>query len=214
MNARTRSAARVIAPSSKSWPEPVSGNQPNPAALATGTVNAPCGQIICTRPPPRNGAMPIKSWALAPQPCSAMIVGCGPSPAGSYSVCARCILCSPPCARRAARAVLRWASRREVNSRRSPSLVWCTRRWFGVSTPLALAGFTGSLLPSSDAAPQGGRMKLLLFDLDGTILHARHTAGHVPFDLAMRDVFGVDVALRRMRPDGKTDPRIVAELLV
>ena len=56
-------------------------------------------------------------------------------------------------------------------------------------------------------------MKLLLFDLDGTILHARHTAGHVPFDLAMRDVFGVDVALRRMRPDGKTDPRIVAELL-
>jgi phosphoglycolate phosphatase-like HAD superfamily hydrolase len=56
-------------------------------------------------------------------------------------------------------------------------------------------------------------MKLLLFDLDGTILHARHTPGCVPFDLAMRDVFGVDVALRRMRPDGKTDPRIVGELL-
>ncbi len=56
-------------------------------------------------------------------------------------------------------------------------------------------------------------MKLLLFDLDGTILHAVHTPGRVPFDLAMRDVFGVDVALHRMRPDGKTDPRIVAELL-
>ena len=56
-------------------------------------------------------------------------------------------------------------------------------------------------------------MKLLLFDLDGTILHAAHTAGHVPFDLAMRDVFGVDVSIRRIRPDGKTDPLIVQELL-
>lgn len=56
-------------------------------------------------------------------------------------------------------------------------------------------------------------MKLLLFDLDGTILHARHTPGRVPFDLAMRDVFGVDVSITRMRPDGKTDPAIVAELL-
>jgi len=56
-------------------------------------------------------------------------------------------------------------------------------------------------------------MKLLLFDLDGTVLHAAHTPGRVPFDLAMRDIFGVDVALRTMRPDGKTDPRIVAELL-
>jgi phosphoglycolate phosphatase len=56
-------------------------------------------------------------------------------------------------------------------------------------------------------------VKLLLFDLDGTILHARHTPGRVPFDLAMRDVFGVDVSITRMRPDGKTDPAIVAELL-
>ncbi len=56
-------------------------------------------------------------------------------------------------------------------------------------------------------------MKLLLFDLDGTILHARHTPGRVPFDLAMRDTFEVDVELARMRPDGKTDPAIAAELL-
>jgi phosphoglycolate phosphatase len=56
-------------------------------------------------------------------------------------------------------------------------------------------------------------VKLLLFDLDGTILHATHTPGCVPFDLAMRDVFDVEVALQRMRPDGKTDPLIVAELL-
>jgi phosphoglycolate phosphatase-like HAD superfamily hydrolase len=56
-------------------------------------------------------------------------------------------------------------------------------------------------------------VKLLLFDLDGTILHARHTPGAVPFDLAMRDTFAVDVELGRMRPDGKTDPAIAAELL-
>ena len=56
-------------------------------------------------------------------------------------------------------------------------------------------------------------MKLLLFDLDGTILHARHTPGRVPFDLAMRDTFDVTVELARMRPDGKTDPAIAAELL-
>jgi phosphoglycolate phosphatase len=56
-------------------------------------------------------------------------------------------------------------------------------------------------------------VKLLLFDLDGTILHARHSAGQVPFDLAMRDTFAVDVELAGMRPDGKTDPAIAAELL-
>lgn len=56
-------------------------------------------------------------------------------------------------------------------------------------------------------------MKLLLFDLDGTILHARHAPGQVPFDLAMRDTFEIDVELGRMRPDGKTDPAIAAELL-
>jgi len=56
-------------------------------------------------------------------------------------------------------------------------------------------------------------VKLLLFDLDGTILHARHAPGHVPFDQAMHDVFGVDVSIRAIRPDGKTDPLIVRELL-
>jgi phosphoglycolate phosphatase-like HAD superfamily hydrolase len=56
-------------------------------------------------------------------------------------------------------------------------------------------------------------VKLLLFDLDGTILRARHTPGQVPFDLAMRDTFAVEVELARMRPDGKTDPAIAAELL-
>jgi phosphoglycolate phosphatase-like HAD superfamily hydrolase len=59
----------------------------------------------------------------------------------------------------------------------------------------------------------GRAVKLLLFDLDGTVLHARHTPGRVPFDLAMRDTFDVTVELARMRPDGKTDPAIAAELL-
>src|SRR5690606_32555006 len=76
------------------------------------------------------------------------------------------------------------------------------------------------LLASRGAFPQGGAsrapdapVKLLLFDLDGTILHARHTPGRVPFDLAMRDTFDVEVELARMRPDGKTDPAIARELL-
>lgn len=69
------------------------------------------------------------------------------------------------------------------------------------------------LLAFRDARPQGDAVTLLLFDLDGTILHARHTPGRVPFDLAMRDVFDVDVSITHMRPDGKTDPAIVAELL-
>jgi beta-phosphoglucomutase-like phosphatase (HAD superfamily) len=56
-------------------------------------------------------------------------------------------------------------------------------------------------------------VKLLLFDLDGTILHATHTRGLEPFCMAMRETFGVDGDLHAMRPDGKTDPLIIAELL-
>jgi phosphoglycolate phosphatase-like HAD superfamily hydrolase len=58
-------------------------------------------------------------------------------------------------------------------------------------------------------------VKLLLFDLDGTILHARHTPGRVPFDLAMRDTFDVEVELARMRPDGasiEVDVALLARL--
>jgi phosphoglycolate phosphatase len=56
-------------------------------------------------------------------------------------------------------------------------------------------------------------VKLLLFDLDGTILHATHTRGLEPFSVTMRETFGVEVDLHAMRPDGKTDPLIIAELL-
>jgi phosphoglycolate phosphatase-like HAD superfamily hydrolase len=54
-------------------------------------------------------------------------------------------------------------------------------------------------------------VKLLLFDLDGTILHA--TRGAEPFNATVHQVFGVDVGDLRIRFDGKTDPMIVTELL-
>jgi phosphoglycolate phosphatase len=54
-------------------------------------------------------------------------------------------------------------------------------------------------------------VKLLLFDLDGTVL--RSVAGAAPFHAAMRETFGVEVDLHAIRPDGKTDPLIIAELL-
>jgi len=54
-------------------------------------------------------------------------------------------------------------------------------------------------------------VRLLLFDLDGTVLRA--TRGAAPFDVAMREVFGVAPAHDGFRFDGKTDPVIIAELL-
>lgn len=54
-------------------------------------------------------------------------------------------------------------------------------------------------------------MKLLLFDLDGTIV--RSTRGAEPFNATMRDIFGIDTTDSRVRFDGKTDPLIIAELL-
>ncbi len=54
-------------------------------------------------------------------------------------------------------------------------------------------------------------MKLLLFDLDGTIV--RSTRGAAPFNATMLEVFGVDTSAVRTRFDGKTDPLIIAELL-
>lgn len=56
-------------------------------------------------------------------------------------------------------------------------------------------------------------MKLLLFDLDGTILHTRHAPGRVPFHDEIRETFGVEVEPNGFRPDGKTDPVIIAEIL-
>jgi phosphoglycolate phosphatase-like HAD superfamily hydrolase len=54
-------------------------------------------------------------------------------------------------------------------------------------------------------------MKLLLFDLDGTVLRA--TRGAEPFHRALREIFGIVPEDGAVRFDGKTDPAIIAELL-
>jgi len=54
-------------------------------------------------------------------------------------------------------------------------------------------------------------MKLLLFDLDGTVV--RSTRGAAPFNATMHEVFGIDTTATGLRFDGKTDPLIIAELL-
>jgi phosphoglycolate phosphatase-like HAD superfamily hydrolase len=54
-------------------------------------------------------------------------------------------------------------------------------------------------------------VKLLLFDLDGTILRA--TRGVVPFSDTMREIFGIEALATGVRFAGKTDPAIIAELL-
>lgn len=54
-------------------------------------------------------------------------------------------------------------------------------------------------------------MKLLLFDLDGTVLHA--TRGAAPFSRAMLEIFGVEPEAGAVRFDGKTDPVIIEEIL-
>ena len=54
-------------------------------------------------------------------------------------------------------------------------------------------------------------MKLLLFDLDGTLV--RSTGGAAPFNATMQELFGIDTTTSRLRFGGKTDPLIIAELL-
>ncbi len=54
-------------------------------------------------------------------------------------------------------------------------------------------------------------MKLLLFDLDGTVV--RSTRGAAPFTATMHEMFGIDTSATGLRFDGKTDPLIIAELL-
>lgn len=55
------------------------------------------------------------------------------------------------------------------------------------------------------------RPRAILFDIDGTLLRSRGSAGI--FDTAMEEVFGVRGDLESIRPDGMTDPDIVALLL-
>ena len=53
--------------------------------------------------------------------------------------------------------------------------------------------------------------RAILFDIDGTLLRSRGSAAI--FDAAMEEVFGVRGDLGSIRPDGMTDPDILARLL-
>jgi phosphoglycolate phosphatase len=55
-------------------------------------------------------------------------------------------------------------------------------------------------------------MKLVLFDVDGTLMSTRG-AGMKAFYRALKHIFDVDVNEEVIRPDGKTDPLILKELL-
>lgn len=55
-------------------------------------------------------------------------------------------------------------------------------------------------------------MKLVLFDVDGTLLWT-NGAGRRAIERALRDETGAAVPIERYRLDGKTDPQIVRELL-
>src|SRR4051812_10370946 len=58
----------------------------------------------------------------------------------------------------------------------------------------------------------GGKVKLVLFDIDGTILLTAG-AGRRAIVAAIGEEVGGNPAFERVRFDGKTDPQIVSELL-
>jgi phosphoglycolate phosphatase len=51
---------------------------------------------------------------------------------------------------------------------------------------------------------------LILFDLDGTLTRTQN--GHLPFNEAILETFGVLGDIRSVIPDGNTDPQIVREI--
>jgi phosphoglycolate phosphatase-like HAD superfamily hydrolase len=55
-------------------------------------------------------------------------------------------------------------------------------------------------------------MKLILFDIDGTIIRS-HSAGRVALAKALEDVYGRRVPIDSYRMSGKTDLRIITDLL-
>jgi phosphoglycolate phosphatase-like HAD superfamily hydrolase len=60
--------------------------------------------------------------------------------------------------------------------------------------------------------PESLIMRLVLFDIDGTLI-LTGGAGMRAFYRAMHDIFHVDAGHTAFRPDGKTDPLIAKELL-
>lgn len=53
--------------------------------------------------------------------------------------------------------------------------------------------------------------RAIRFDIDGTLIRSR--GGFAPFNAAVHEVFGAKVDIRTIRPDGMTDPDILATLL-
>lgn len=53
-------------------------------------------------------------------------------------------------------------------------------------------------------------MKIIFFDLDGTLLRSHN--GHVAFNHAILKTFGFPGDIRTVRPDGKTDPEILEDI--
>ena len=56
-------------------------------------------------------------------------------------------------------------------------------------------------------------MKLLLFDIDGTLIRS-HGAGRETISLALTEVFGTAGPIDDYKMSGKTDPRIISDLLL
>lgn len=54
-------------------------------------------------------------------------------------------------------------------------------------------------------------MKMLLFDIDGTLLYTGG-AGRIAFERAMEELFGVRDTWQKIRADGKTDPMLIREV--
>jgi phosphoglycolate phosphatase-like HAD superfamily hydrolase len=52
--------------------------------------------------------------------------------------------------------------------------------------------------------------RLVLFDIDGTLVRTRN--GYAPFNQAMGKTFGIAADIRSVIPDGSTDPLIVEEI--
>jgi phosphoglycolate phosphatase-like HAD superfamily hydrolase len=58
-----------------------------------------------------------------------------------------------------------------------------------------------------------GTQKLLLFDIDGTILTTVRKAFDFPFSEAIREILSLEANAAQYRAGGKTDPQIIHELL-
>lgn len=55
-------------------------------------------------------------------------------------------------------------------------------------------------------------MKLILFDIDGTLLYTGGS-GRIAFEKAFEDLYGVKDVWQDLVPDGKTDPLIIEEIV-